>query len=218
MAAGRAGILPPSGVVPFVAGHAAPRPLNIFAGFGPWHRRCFLFAQVPDLGEEAVMRHRTRTTSLLLFLFLLLFGGVIALPLIPEASADGERADWAARIAEMDRALARGETAAAAAAWREAYVAAHVSRGWPGMLAVGDAALRAAGATGTPEIFEPRARRAYLTALLRAHRQASREGVLAAGEAFGRLGDREAERLARAEAAELAVRAEADARRRARAL
>ena len=164
------------------------------------------------------MRHRTRTTSLLLFLFLLLLGGTIALPLIPEASAGADRGDWAARIADMDRALARGETVAATAAWREAYVAAHVSRSWPGMLAVGDAALRAGRATGTPDVFEPRARRAYRTALLRAHRQASREGVLAAGEAFGRLGDRDAERLAQAEAAELAIRAEAAARRRAGAL
>lgn len=118
----------------------------------------------------------------------------------------------------MDRALARGEVAAVTAAWREAYVAAHASRNWPGMLAVGDAALRASRANGAAHVFEPRARRAYRTALLRAHRQASREGVLAAGEAFGRLGDRDAERLARAEAAELAIRAEADARRRARAL
>lgn len=164
------------------------------------------------------MRHRTRTVSLLLLLLVLTLGGVIALPLIPEASADADRGDWAARIAEMDRALARGETTAATAAWREAYVAAHTSRGWPGMLAVGDAAVRAGRATGTPDVFEPRARRAYVTALLRAHRQASREGVLAAGEAFGRLGDRDAERLAKAEAAELAIRAETDARRRARAL
>lgn len=161
------------------------------------------------------MIQRTRTTSLLL---LLLLAGVIALPLIPEASADADRSDWAARIAEMDRALARGETAAASAAWREAYVAAHVSRGWPGMLAVGDAAVRAVRATGSPDVFEPRARRAYRTALLRAHRQASRDGLLAAGEAFGRLGDRDAERLAKAEAARLAIRAEADARRRAGAL
>jgi len=155
-----------------------------------------------------------RTRSLLLFLLV----GVIVFPLIPEASADAERVDWAARIAEMDRALARGETTAATAAWREAYVAAHVSRGWPGMLAVGDAALRAGRATGTPEIFEPRARRAYLTALLRARRQASREGVLAAGEAFGRLGDRDAERLAKSDAADLTARGEAAARRRANAL
>jgi hypothetical protein len=166
------------------------------------------------LSQEAAMRHRTRTTSLLLLLLV----GVIALPLIPEASADAVRTDWASRIAEMDRALARGETAAAIAAWREAYVAAHVSRGWPGMLAVGDAALRAGRATGMPDHFEPRARRAYCTALLRAHRQSSHDGVLAAGEAFGRLGDRDAERLAKAEAADLAIRAEAAARRRSQSL
>lgn len=160
------------------------------------------------------MRHRTRIATLLLLLLI----GVVTLPLIPQASAQSDRGDWAARIAEMDRALARGETAVAAAAWREAYVAAHVSRGWPGMLAVGDAALRAARATGTPEVFEPRARRAYRTALLRAHRQASRDGLLAAGEAFGRLGDRDVERMAKAEAAELAIRAEAAGRRRAGAL
>jgi len=160
------------------------------------------------------MRHRTRTTSLLLLLLV----GVIALPLIPEAAADADRVDWAARIAEMDRALARGETAAATAAWREAYVAAHVSRGWPGMLAVGDAALRAGRATGTSDVFEPRARRAYRTALLRAHRQSSPDGMLAVAEAFGRLGDRDVERLAKTEAADLALRAEAAARRRSQAL
>ena len=164
------------------------------------------------------MRHRTRTRSLLLLLLIGVIGGVIVLSLIPEVSADADRGDWAARIAEMDRALSRGETAAATAAWREAYVAAHASRDWPGMIAVGDAALRAGRATRTPEVFEPRARRAYLTALLRARRQASRDGVLAAGEAFGRLGDRDAERLAKAEAAELAIRAESAARRGARAL
>ena len=155
------------------------------------------------------MRHRTRTASLVLLLFLLLFGGGAVLPLIPKASADADRGDWAART---------GETAAITAAWREAYVAAHASREWPGMIAVGDAAMRAARATRSADVFEPRARRAYRTALLRAHRQGSRDGMLAAGEAFGRLGDRETERLAKAEAAELAIRAETEARRRAGAL
>jgi hypothetical protein len=75
--------------------------------------------------EEAGMRHHTRTGSLPLILLLI---GVIALPLIPEASAEAGRDDWAARIAEMDRALAQGQTQAATATWREAYVAAHVTR------------------------------------------------------------------------------------------
>ncbi len=164
------------------------------------------------------MRHRTGTVSLLLVLFLLLLGGVSAPPLVREAEADVDRGDWAAWIAEMDRALGRRDVKAVTAAWREAYVAAHVTRNWPGMLAVGDAAVRAGRVTGSADVFEPRARRAYRTALLRAHRQGARDGVLAAGEAFGRLGDRDAERLAKAEAAQLATRAEADARRRARAL
>jgi hypothetical protein len=148
-----------------------------------------------------------------MLLLLLLPVAVIGLP----AASAADRADWALGIAEMDRALARGETTAATAAWREAYVAAHVSRGWPGMLAVGDAAVRAARASGALDVFEPRARRAYRTALLRAHRQASRDGVLAAADAFGRLGDRDAEGLARARAAKLDRRAEDAARRRARA-
>ena len=76
------------------------------------------------------MSQRTRTTSLLLLLFLLLLGGVIALPLIPEASAQADRLDWAARLAEVDRALARGETTAARRR-REAYVAAPASRDGP---------------------------------------------------------------------------------------
>ena len=131
------------------------------------------------------MRRRAQASPL----FLLLLVAAIALPMIPTASAEPERIDWAARIADMDQAIDRGDAAAAQAAWREAYVAAHVSRGWPAMIAVGDAALRMgriAGADGA----EPRARRAYLTALLRARRQASLDGVLAAGDAFGRLGDR----------------------------
>ena len=145
------------------------------------------------------MRHPTRTTLLLLLLLI----GVIALPLIPEASAEADRGDWAARIAEMDRALARGETTAATATWREAYVAAHVSRDWPGMIAVGDAALRAGRATGTPEVFEPRARR-----------HGSVDGVLAAGDAFGRLGDQAVVQQALAVATDLAARSGDDTARR----
>ncbi|MEX2220274.1 MAG: hypothetical protein WEG40_00605, partial [Candidatus Rokuibacteriota bacterium] len=69
--------------------------------------------------------------------------------------------------------------------------------------------------TGTPQVFAPRARRAYLTALLRARRQASHDGVLAAAAAFGRLGDHEIEQQAKSAAAKMVIRA--DARRRARA-
>lgn len=151
--------------------------------------------------------------------FVVLLIGVVVLPLLPSASAEpGGRTDWAARIQEMDGAVARGDAPAVSATWREAYVAAHVSRTWAGMIAVGDAALRAGRETGTPDVFAPRARRAYLTAFLRARRMASSEGMVAAAEAFARLGDRDAERLARDEAAKLTVPAVSDARRRTRSL
>lgn len=160
------------------------------------------------------MRHRTRV-ALLLLLFLAI---AIALPSIPTASAESASTDWAAQLRAMDEALARGDARAAQAAWREAYVAAHVGRGWPGMLAVGDAALGLGRETGAVAIYEGRARRVYLTALLRARRQASLDGVLAAGEAFGRLGDREVVRQALAVATDLAARSGDDlARRRVQA-
>ena len=150
------------------------------------------------------MSRRTRTASLLL---LVLIGiGTIAGPLIPPASAEPGQADWGARIAEVDQALGRHDAAAAQAAWREAYVAAHVSRTWAGMLAAGDAALRVGRETRSAELFEPRAHRAYLTALLRARRQGSLDGVLAAGDAFGRLGDRDGVQQAVAVATDLAER------------
>jgi hypothetical protein len=146
--------------------------------------------------------------------FLLLLIGALALPMIPPASAEADQGAWAARIGEMDQALKRGDAPAAHAAWREAYVAAHVGRGWPGMVAVGDAALRVGRATGTPDLYEPRARRAYLTALLRARRHGSVDGVLAAGDAFGRLGDQAGVQQALAVATDLAARSGDDTARR----
>jgi hypothetical protein len=165
-----------------------------------------------DHDEEALMRHRTRVKVAPLFLLFLI--GALALPMIPPASAEADQTDWAARIMEMDQALKRGDAPAAHAAWREAYVAAHVGRGWPGMVAVGEAALRVGRATGTPDLYEPRARRAYLTALLRARRHGSLDGVLTAGDAFGRLGDQAVVQRALAVATDLAARSGDDTARR----
>lgn len=147
------------------------------------------------------MRRRMRSSTL----FLLLLAGALALPMIPSASAEPDPADWSAQIALVDQALQRGDAPATQAAWREAYVAAHVSRTWSGMIAVGDAAIRASRLVGV-EVSDARARRAYLTALLRARRQGSLDGVLAAGDAFGRLGDRAVVRQALAVATDLAER------------
>jgi hypothetical protein len=73
-------------------------------------------------------------------------------------------------------------------------------------------------ATDTGAVAESRARRVYLTALFRARRHGSLDGVLAAGEAFGRLGDREVVQQALAMATEMARRSGDDlAQRRVQA-
>ena len=50
---------------------------------------------------------------------------------------------WAPHLRRMDDALRRNNVGVATRAWQDAYVAALGSRRWEGMLAVGDAALRA---------------------------------------------------------------------------
>ena len=158
------------------------------------------------------MRQSKRAALLLLFLLTI----AVTLPMIPTAEAAGP--GWAEQLQAMDEALGRGDAVAAQAAWREAYVTAHASHGWPGMMAVGDAALRLGRATGTAVVSESRARRVYLTALFRARRDRSLDGVLAAGEAFGRFGDRDVVQQAAAIAADLAARSGDDlARRRVQA-
>ncbi|HEV3350084.1 MAG TPA: hypothetical protein VHC93_23545 [Methylomirabilota bacterium] len=158
------------------------------------------------------MRQSKRAALLPLFLLTI----AVSLPMIPTAEAAGP--GWAEQLQAMDEALGRGDAVAAQAAWREAYAMAHASHGWPGMIVVGDAALRLGRATGTAAVSESRARRVYLTALLRARRERSLDGVLTAGEAFGRLGDRDVVQQAAAIAADLAARSGDDlARRRVQA-
>lgn len=149
------------------------------------------------------MRNGSRRSQVALLLLFLL-STAVALPVIPSAEAGGP--DWAAQVQAMDEALARHDAATAQATWREAYAAAHASREWPGMIAVGDAAIRLGRATGTVAVAESRARRVYLTALFRARRHGSLDGVLAAGEAFGRLGDHEVVKQALAVATDMAKR------------
>jgi hypothetical protein len=91
---------------------------------------------------------------------------------------------WTVLLAQADEALREDDGAAALSWWRQAHAAALRSGQWEGMLDVGDAARRFHDGA-------PRARHAYLTALLRARRQHSFEGVLRAAGAFGELGDRD---------------------------
>jgi hypothetical protein len=162
-----------------------------------------------DHREEPHMPRQIQIAPLVLLTLIV----AMVLSIVPTVSAEPDRLDWAARIADMDQALKGGDAFTTQAAWREAYVAAHVSRGWPAMIAVGDAAMRASGLVGT-QVSEAHARRAYLTALLRARRQGSLDGVLTAGDAFGRLGDQAVVKQALAVATDLAERSGDGAARR----
>jgi hypothetical protein len=96
---------------------------------------------------------------------------------------------WAAHVAAVDQALVRHDVSAAVGAWQEAYGAALASRGWEGMIAVGDAFLRIGAEAGSPRGSRPNARQAYLNALVRAHRDGSAAGMRHTAEAFAALGD-----------------------------
>jgi hypothetical protein len=99
-------------------------------------------------------------------------------------------ATWQAHLRIVDETLQTGDVRAATRAWRDAYGAALADRGWQGMVAVGDAFLAIGRADATPSGAYPNARRAYLTALIRARRLQSVDGVLRTTEAFAALGDR----------------------------
>lgn len=91
---------------------------------------------------------------------------------------------WLQPLQQVDDAIARGDNAAAVTAWRYAYGAAVRSSHWEGLMEVGAAAHRLADGHAN-------ARQAYRTALLRAQRESSLDGLLRAAIAFGDLGDRD---------------------------
>ena len=96
---------------------------------------------------------------------------------------------WRAHVKTIDQALARHNVSAAVGAWHDAHGAALASRGWEGMLAVGDAFLRIGTEAGTVSGSRANARQAYLNALIRAHRDGSIEGMRRTAAAFAGLGD-----------------------------
>ena len=106
---------------------------------------------------------------------------------------------WKLRLAAVDHALANGDGAAAVRAWRDAYAAARSSRRWEAMIELGDAAVRIG------EDGQPRARRAYLTALGRARRDGSVDGVLRPARGFETLGDHDVAAQCREIAGQLAT-------------
>jgi hypothetical protein len=100
------------------------------------------------------------------------------------------QAPWTPHLEGMDTAIATNNASAAVLAWRHAYAAALDQPGWRGLVEVAGAALRIAVIPGFRKAAESRARESYWTALFRARRQGSLNGVLDAAEAFGTLGDR----------------------------
>jgi hypothetical protein len=99
-------------------------------------------------------------------------------------------APWTNHLEAMDAAIRNGNASAAVLAWRHAYSAALDQPGWRGLVEVARAALRIGAIAGFQKAAESRARESYWTALFRARRQGSLNGVLDAAEAFGMLGDR----------------------------
>ena len=128
-------------------------------------------------------------------------GAAVMVWALPHAhrAADGraERAavesspDSSERIASIDEAVQRGDFAAARAMWRDVFQSLRPTQDWQAMAALGDSALRIAGASGTRGPWEADARRAYLGAMFRARTDESLDGVLRAAEAFATLGDRD---------------------------
>lgn len=97
---------------------------------------------------------------------------------------------WTPHLEAMDAAIATNNASAAVLAWRHAYSAALEQPGWRVLAHVAGAAMRIAAIPGFRKAAESRARESYWTALFRARRQGSLNGVLDAAEAFGTLGDR----------------------------
>ena len=95
-----------------------------------------------------------------------------------------------AELRRLDEAMEAGRLDEAAAAWRDAYVAAIRSRRWEGMADVGDAAVKIARHPSAPRLDYASARQSYLAAFLRAREYDSLDGVLRAAKAFAGLGDR----------------------------
>jgi hypothetical protein len=97
---------------------------------------------------------------------------------------------WLAHLEIVEQELAQGHVDAAVRAWHDAYCVALESRGWEGMIAVGDSFMSIGRAAGSARGARMNAKDAYSTALIRARRVGSVEGVLRTAEAFQRLDDR----------------------------
>ncbi len=154
--------------------------------------------QIP-IGKGRAMTDRrgsARLVAMTMATLGLAAGVLIGVVMVPSRQARGQDAShqgpWTIHIERMDQALSRWDVTAAESAWRDAYSAALGTRErWDGPLEVGNAYLRIGQLAKGRQVAEPTARRLYLTALFRARRLSSLDGVLATAEAFAALGDRE---------------------------
>ncbi len=103
--------------------------------------------------------------------------------------AHGATGPWTEPLRQVQQALDRRDIRAMLRAWNVAALAARHSEQWEAYVAIGDAALRIAFATGFQIAFAAEARHAYLLALGRAHRQQSIAGVVRVAQGFAAIGD-----------------------------
>ena len=97
---------------------------------------------------------------------------------------------WAPHLELMERAVATRDPDRAIRAWRDAYAAALGGCGWQGLVTVAAACLKIGEIPGFRKACEAKARQTYWTALFRARRDRSVDGILRVAEAFEVLGAR----------------------------
>jgi hypothetical protein len=104
--------------------------------------------------------------------------------------AEPERAPaWVQRIALVDAALGRADVSRAVYEWREAYGAATRTKGFEGLIAVADRAMRIEKLSGGSSYFRTEASYVYVQAALRAHAQGSTQAIRDIADKFEKLGD-----------------------------
>ena len=154
--------------------------------------------QIP-IGKGRAMTDRrgsARLVAMTMATLGLAAGVLIGVVMLPSRQARGQDASpqgpWTIHVERMDQALAQRDVTAAESAWHDAYTAALGTRErWDGPLEAGNAYLRIGQLAKGRKVAEPTARWLYLTALFRARRLSSLDGVLGTAEAFAGLGDRE---------------------------
>lgn len=98
---------------------------------------------------------------------------------------------WGVHLRAAEQALDRGDVPHAFRAWEKAHLAAVQSATWEGLIETGRTSLRIGRLGQGGRANESTARRAFFTALYRACRANSFEGIVCSADAFRVLGDRE---------------------------